>query len=339
MPRKKDSLIRAESLTMIRDLVALGIRKRITDSKDLVELAMNEGILLTGSDGRPYGRSSVWRYTSSLLFLGFNLAETGSSIIWSKAAESLANAAVSTQFTNELNEREKEIFRTQILASPIKEKFLANFCPANRPPNNKSNFVTVCKPLYVLRSLKRPSKIPAGSSWPYKEMVEFTLDPDSGTVSRDSAMEFLYWYRLWCLDAGLIEEINAREAVRSGIPNERSHILYPLRECPQLSISDFLESLYTAVGSNRRAVAVPVLWLIYKICVDLRIAVQTFNDLLIATWKQHRNFLHLERGPSVLIRGNLTSAVKPYSERYGNHRYYIIIDGTVRTNLILMPRD
>jgi hypothetical protein len=75
----------------------------------------------------------------------------------------------------------------------------------------------------------------------------------------------------------------------------------------------------------------------YRICPKAKISVEKFKFLLLQTWRENRHLLHLERGPGGLIEGKIYSSKRVYSERYGNHRYYSIVDGTIRSNLAIFP--
>lgn len=341
--KTKVALNRAESLLTIRNLVVLGIEKQVTDKNQLINTAREHKVLTTESSQRHYGRSSSWRYISSLIYLGFDLSEDSKQIKWSSSAFDLYQAAKYLKKNNTLDNltgEEKLIFRQQIFQSNVREKFLSHFCACDSLLNSINEFYTKCQPLYIIGSKRRPQQLLNKADWKHKTMVEFTLNPNSSEVRRESATDFLHWYRLWCLDAGLIEELNAKEAVRSGMLQKQSHILYPLKNEAPPDVKEFIDILYINAGNQNKVVVVPILKLLYKMCVDLRITVHTFKDLLITAWKTNRSLFHLERGPGVLIKGNLstTDINRPYSERFRNHRYYIIVDGTVRTNLVLMPR-
>jgi hypothetical protein len=330
---------RANRLVELRDLVVLGVQEKITDRERLAKFAVSREIFVTEDSGTEYSYSSKYRYFDSLRFLHFDIADKiGQPIVWSPAALALSYTASITQFTNELSPDEKEIFRNQIFASKASQQFLASFCwnGEKEPPQSRDEFVCRGHPLYVLRTVRRSTAVSNERS--SERVVEITHDPKSDIVSRKTEQEFLYTYRLWCLDADLIEEINIKEAERSGIPRGYSYVLYPLRKEVGLSTSDFLEALYAVLGQPTRAIVVPIPKLVYNLCVGLRIRVDTFKELLVETWSQNRELLHLERGPGVLIKGDIAATDKSYRDRYGNHRYYITIDGTVRTNLIVFPR-
>jgi len=192
--------------------------------------------------------------------------------------------------------------------------------------------------LYVLGIKKRPTGT-AGKDWSSDKVVEVTLDSSAGQVQQKAVMEFLYTYRLWCLDIELIEEINVKEAARIGVPRAQSHILYPVTMQAPPSPKEFLDLLYDLVHDDTKPNVLSMPKLLYTLCVDLRMTVQHFKALMVETWETYRHLLHLERGPGILIKGDLASKTKDYSERFGNHRYYINIDGTVRSNLILRPRN
>jgi hypothetical protein len=276
---------------------------------------------------------------AALLFLKFDLADNISSpVVWSTEAKMLAQISRNSQLTNELTEGEKEILRTQIFRSGANAQFLTSFDPKGREPKNRIEFAEYCRPLYVLGIKKRPLGS-AGRDWFSDKVVEVSQDPSAGSVQHKAVMEFLYTYRLWCLDVELIEEINVKEASRSGISRGRSHVLYPVSIQTLPSPEEFLNLLYGLVNDQTTPNVLSMPKLLYTLCVDLRMTVKNFQSLLVETWKSYSNLLHLERGPGILIKGNLASKTKSYSERFGNHRYYINIDGTVRSNLVLRPRD
>jgi hypothetical protein len=261
-----------------------------------------------------------------------------SPIVWSPEAKSLAQISRNSHFTNELTEQEKEILRTQIFRSGANAQFLTSFNPKGRAPKDRIDFVMHCRPLYVLGIRKRPLGL-AGQKWFSDKVVEVSLDPSSKVVQQKAVMEFLYTYRLWCLDVDLIEEINVKEASRSGVSDNRSHVLYPVSIQAPPSPGEFLDLLYGLVIDQSKPNVLSLPKLLYTLCFDLRMTVESFQSLLVETWKSYRRLLHLERGPGILMKGDLASKTKSYSERFGNHRYYINIDGTIRSNLVLRPRN
>lgn len=330
---------RADRIVRLRDLVSLGVSNRVRDRDELIEMARKSGTFVTEKGNRPYDYSSIYRYLAALLFLKFDLADNiGAEVVWSPEARILSEISTDTRFTNELTEEEKEVFRTQILRSGANAQFLASFDPCGHQPRDRNEFATKCRPLYVLGIQKRPIGI-AGKDWSSDSVVQISLDPDSGLVQRKAVMEFLYTYRLWCLDAELIEEINVKEANRNGISRNRSHVLFPVGIHRLPTTGEFLDLLYTLIEDETKPNVVSLPRLLYTLCVDLRMTVESFKELLMETWKTHRHLLHLERGPGILIKGDLASKTRSYSERFGNHRYYINIDGTIRSNLVLRPRD
>jgi hypothetical protein len=341
---KKARYSRAESLFKIRDLVALGITEEIKDRTSLAKHASEQGIFTRSSDQRLYSIKSIYRYLYALRSLKFDISQNAEDglLVWSQAAYNLASSSMSTRFKNALSEGEKQILRGQIFESEARELFLACFCPGEAGRINTHDFSELCKPIYVLREFKRPAEKQTKTGAKPREVleVEFTLSPLTGPVLRKPAMEFLYTYRLWCLDAGLIEEVNVKEAHLSGIPPEHSHVLYPVRHGKAPDVSTFLDALYNYVGGHSRPVVVPIVKLLYTLCIDFRMKVDTFQAVLLETWGRHRDLLHLERSPGVFIEGHkyLIEAETPADKRYHNHRYYLTVDGTVRSNLVVFPR-
>jgi hypothetical protein len=330
---------RADRIVRLRDIVSLGVINNVCNREELIELARRSGTFVTEKGNRPYDYSSIYRYLAALLFLKFDLADNiGAEIVWSPEAKILAEISANTRFTNELAEEEKEVFRNRILRSGANAQFLASFDPTGHEPKDRNEFATKCKPLFLLGIKKRPLG-EAGKDWLSDSVAEISLDPDSGLVQRKAVMEFLYTYRLWCLDAELIEEINVKEANRSGVSRNRSHVLYPVGTQTLPTTEEFLDLLYTLVDDPTKPNVVSLPKLLYTLCVDLQMKVDSFKKLLVDTWNTHRQLLHLERGPGILIRGDLASKTKSYSERFGNHRYYINMDGTIRSNLVLRPRE
>jgi hypothetical protein len=327
---------RAESLSKIRDLVVLGVRHNLTHRGELASRAMAAGIFARES-GKAYTGKSVYRYLYALKALKLDSSvDSCDSIVWSDAALELASLAES-EAGFDLSPSEKRVFQNQIFTSEASTRFLASFCPNNQPPDNRLAFAQSCKPLYVLRVVKRP--VSADSSWPEEQrVVEVTTAPDLNVIHRKAEMQFLYTYRLWCLDAQLIEELKIKEAKRSGVPSNRSHVLYPIRVDNLPSSDEFLDALYKSAGYPRKSTVIPLPRVMYTVCVTMRLRVQDFKDLLLRTWNEHRDLLHLERGPGVLIKGDLISRDRPNTDRFGNHRYYIVVDGTVRSNLVMFPR-
>lgn len=330
---------RADRIVRLRDLICLGISHNVRDRDGLIELARKSGTFVTEKGNRPYDYSSIYRYLAALLFLKFDLADNISSpVVWSPEAKMLAEISTNSHVNSELTEQEKEILRTQIFRSPVNEQFLTSFNSEGLEPRNQTEFVRSCQPLYVLGIKRRPMGS-AGKDWFSDKVVEITLDPILGPIKQKAVMEFLYTYRLWCLDVEMIEEINVKEAGRSGIAKDRSHVLYPVTIRPLPSPAEFLDLLYGLTSDQNRANVLSMPKLLYTLCVDLRMTVRDFKILLVETWEKYRHLLHLERGPGILIKGDLATNAKSYSERFGNHRYYINIDGTIRSNLVLRPRE
>jgi hypothetical protein len=331
---------RANRLVSLRDLVALGVSLGITDRRRLSDLAIERGVFLTERDRRHYSYSSVYRYLDSLRSLQFEVAESiGEPMVWSRAALALAEAAQNTQFTSELSENEREIFREQVFVSKAANQFLSCFCPPGNTPHSRDELLRDGRPLYVLGTVKTPQVCSGGSRKDTDgRTVRIALDPDTGKSEEKPQQEFLYTYRLWCLDSELIEELNIAEAVRNGIPRSQSFVLFPVRAGMAPSEAQFVDAIYATVGSRPRPYSVAVPRLMYKLCVDLRITVETFKGLLLRVWASNRDLFHLERGPAVLIKGDFSVEPVSYGERYRNQRYYIVLDHTVRTHLVVFPR-
>lgn len=335
---------RAERIDIIRDLVVLGFQSRIQRRSELRQVAIEEKVLVTESDGRPLSKTSVYRYLDVLRFLGFDESkEYGieDDIVWSSSAMALAQHGTANFRTYELSMSEKAIFRGRIFLSGASEQFLSCFCAGGTIPRNHRQFLAEARPLYVVNvSVTRPAEIDEGDDeWPAQDNVEISLDPEAGRVIRRPTKEFLYTYRYWCLDAGIIEELNVREAARCGVPRTHSYILFPLEPIEKTTSVQFLEIIYAVLGRKlEQPQAVPIPWLMYRICPEVRISVEDFKSILLETWQDNRHLLHLERGPGGLIEGKIFSPEHKNSERYGNQRYYLVVDGTVRSNLVIFPK-
>ena len=146
-------------------------------------------------------------------------------------------------------------------------------------------------------------------------------------------------YRLWCLDTGILDELNIKEAERCGIGKPASHVLYPIDTSVHIESAQFLEILRGQVNQTRKqSVRAPIPWLMYRICPQYKLSVEMFESLLLETWKLHRNALHLERTAGVLIEFKGRKFFEQdYSNRYGNHRYYLVVNGAIRSNLVIIP--
>lgn len=333
---------RADRLVRLRDLVVLGIKRGLSRRSELTEVATEEGVFAREDNQLPFGYSSVYRYLDALRFLRFDVAEQygkDDDIVWSATAECLASYGSTNYRTNNLSEGEKQILSKSIFRSEASIQFFSCFCPTNRSPHDQKDFLGCARPLYVTRkSVKRPADQSRSKEWPSGRNVELSLDPETGSVIRRSEMEFLYTYRLWCLDLEIIDELNVKEASRYGIPERYSHVLYPLDPGLVVGPDDLLELVFELVGHRitvPRVVPIPIL--MYRICPKTRMSVKLFKRLLIETWQRNRNLLHLERGPGVLVEGKIVSSEQEYRDRYGNHRYYPVVDGTLRSNVAIFP--
>jgi|GEM_PF-2066645 len=347
-PKSYSKSQRAEQLTLIRDLIVFAIRDGLTNRTHLVNAAKDKGIL-NRVDGKPFKYSSIYRYFDSFRYLHFDISHSydiNGDIEWSDNARELANSWNGQYGVPLLSESEKAIFRQQIFHSDAKEQFLRYFCSEYQVPESDEDFASSSHHLYILsQSVKRPIHIEKidgewPEEWPATKNVEISQSIASDNLVRKSQVEFLHTYRYWCLDSGIIDELNVREAERCGIPTTESYVIYPISDVPR-STSWFLEKITETFRSRRgNSQVAPIPWLMYKLCPTHKLSVEVFKKLLIATWKENRNLLHLERGPGGLIH-NLKYLTEPISlkERYGNHRYYVIVDGTVRSNLVVIPSN
>jgi hypothetical protein len=335
---------RAERLDVIRDLVVLGVQKQIRRRSHLQRIAIGEKILVRSSDRKPLDYTSVYRYFDVLRFLGFDESEEygiEDNIIWSSSAIELAQCGRTTYRTNKLSDPEKVIFRRRIFLSNVVEQFLSLFCHTETTPQSQTQFMIEGRPLYIVNvSVKRPPGVTKDDTeWPAEDNVEISLDPESGVITRRPTKEFLYTYRYWCLDSGIVDELNVREAERCGVPKSRSYALFPLDPMVDVTPAQFLDMIYSTLGGSiRQPQAIPIPWLMYQICPKAKISVEEFKSLLLKAWIENRRLLHLERGPGGLIKGKIYSPEHNHSERYGNQRYYPIVDGTVRSNLAVFPK-
>lgn len=335
---------RAERLDIIRDLVVLGVGEQIHRRAKLQERAISENLLVRISDGKPLGYTSRYRYLDALRFLKLDISKeygVEDDIVWSSTADELAQYGGPNYRAERLSAPEKDILRRSVFASDASRQFLSFFCEDRVVPHSQERFVSLARPLYVVNvSVKRPAQLStANPEWPARKNVEITFDPLSGEVMRRSTKEFLYTYRYWCLDTDIIEELNVREAERCGIPKLRSYVLFPLNPTLAVTAEDFLELLYSSLGEEvLRPRAVPIPWLMYQICPSVGMSVGRFRSLLLDSWQENRQLLHLERGAGGLIQGRIQAPDYEYSQRYGNQRYYLVVRGTVRSHLILFPR-
>jgi hypothetical protein len=337
---------RAERLDIVRDLVVLGLRKGIYHRTELQDEAISERILVRLGDGEPLSYTSIYRYLDVLRFLNLDVSEEygiSDDIVWSPSAKELACRGDANYLTERLSKSEKAILRECIFASDARRQFLSLFCGKGTEPKSQQQFLAEAQSLYVVGvSVKRPPSFHKSLEWPAKNNVEVSFDPDSGKIMRRPTKEFLYTYRYWCLDTNIIEELNIKEAERCGIPKRRSYLLFPSNPKLVITTGGFLELLYSTVGDLRYPQAFPVPWLMYEVCPRENMSVEFFRSMLLRTWQENRQQIHLERGAGGLIEGlsrlGEDSYEHDYSKRYGNHRYYIIVNGTVRSNLILFPK-
>lgn len=338
MPSKSQ---RAEHLVLVRDLVVLGVSQQITRRAELHEAAVAKQVMVRVGNKQPLGYTSVYRYFDALRFLELDgSAKYGfeDHIVWTRRAIDLAYAGRSQYQTPTLSESEQAIFRTCIFLSSASQQFLSCFCPSKELPKDPDSFADLASSLFVVNeSVKRPEG--AGPpDWPAEDNVEITLDPGSAQVERRPRKEFLYTYRYWCLDTGIIDELNVREATRCGITKNQSYVLYAIDRRASFTSNDLLGAIYGLFSDGlQRPVVVPVPWLMYQICPQKQISIEKFKALLLEAWQTNRHLLHLERGPGGLISGRLHSPQLQYRDRYGNHRYYPVVDGTVRSNVAVFP--
>jgi len=330
---------RAEYLVWVRDLVVLGITQKIDSRSELRQAIIDDQLLLRVSDGVALHKTSIYRYLDALRFLKFDDSDGFEDHInWTSRSVELAECGIKNYQTYELSVCEKKIFRESIFLSDANKWFLSYFCN-NTEPESQTQFVSMARPLYVVnRKAKRPAGVGENEQWPAQENVELSFTPDSRNIMRRPTREFLYTYRYWGLDTDIIDELNIKEAERCGILKTHSYVLFPLDLGVIITAQQFLGMIYSTLGANsKQPVAVPIPWLMYQICPETKISVEGFKSLLLDTWRTYRNLLHLERGPGGLIEGKVFSKRRSYSERYGNHRYYVIVDGTIRSHLVILP--
>lgn len=336
LPKKKveTESPQAGDLTLIRDLIVVGVEKQIYQRAELENIADKEGIFRRKSDGTRYNPSSTYRYLDALWWLKFDdkPVRNNKNIIWSDNAKKLAEYGKANYRTNILSEPEKRILREQIFSSEAKTYFLSCFCDNgdDSVPHNQEQFIRWAHPLYI-------TKIKDNSRKQYVE-VRDALKSDKSPI-RKPRRDFMTTYRLWCLDTDIIDELNIKEAERCGIVKASSHTLYPVDTSIHIEPDQFLEMLRAEVkGTLRQSVRIPIPWLMYRICPQYKVSVEMFKSFLLETWKLHRNALHLERTAGVLIQFEGRKFFEQdYSNRYGNHRYYVVINGAVRSNLVLLP--
>jgi hypothetical protein len=333
---------RAEHLVLVRDLIVLGVERQIHRRSELQQAAIKEQLLVRVSDGKPLDYTSIYRYFDALRFLKFDGSEKyglEDDIAWTPSARELAKCGTVSYRTKTLSEPEKAIFRTSIFLSDASQWFLAYFCNTDSVPRSQEQFVTLARPLHVIHeSVERSPDIGKSDEWPARDNVEISFDPNAGEIIRRPTKEFLYTYRYWCLDTDIIDELNVREAERCGIPKSHSYVLFPLDPTVHITPDQFLDMIYSSLGRKlKHPQVVPIPWLMYRICPKAKISVEKFKSLLLQAWHKNRHLLHLERGPGGLIEGRIYSPQRGYSERYGNHRYYLVVDGTIRSNLAVFP--
>jgi len=329
---------RAEQIDKVRDLTVLGVTKQIRSRSDLGDAAISERILVR-KDGRPHDYTSIYRYLDALHFLGLDISEKydykQGAIEWSTDAIDLANLGNDYYKTQNISEPEKVKLRHQIFLSRAKEQFLASFTHPGVIFNDHRQFLEIASPLYVTElSSKRPKNDP---DWPAEICVRITTDiklPGSLKPKK----EFLYTYRYWCLDTDIVDELNIQEAKRCGISPEKSYLIYPVEPWVEVKPPEFLDMLLHAVGyvpNQPQVYSIP--WLLYKICPEYKLTVREFKRALISACQKYRDILHLERGPGGLIKGLEMAYYDQFDKRFGNHRYYPVVDGTIRTNLVIFP--
>lgn len=330
---------RADDLARVRNVVVFGIRKGISVRTDLIDALIECKIFVTNS-GKRFSYSRSYVYLDALRYLGFDSSDYDlhSSIVWTSDAYALADSAPDgIPPLGSLNDSEKSIFRRRLFDSKAKEKFLDLFC-LDGAPVDYQDFLRAAQPLYIV---KPPSK---SSQETETEIVEIDLPTklnghiEAYRVLREPSFEFTYIHRFWCLDAGIVDELRVVEAARYSIPEAYSHIIFPVDSDRVLSVDDFKTILFNTVGKRltmAQTFAIP--WLMYQVCPRWQISVETFKRLLIDTWQQNRNLLHLERGPGGLIRVNAPWGKHEYTDRFGNHRYYPFAAGTVRTYVTIFP--
>lgn len=337
---KKERTYETESpqvgdLFKIRDIVVFGVKKRISQRIELVEEASQKGILLK-ENGTLYDKeASIYRFLDTLRFLNFDETarrDQSGMIKWSDSAIELAEYGSVNYLTNVLSESEKAIFRKQIFASQAKVHFFAWFCSddGSSIPDNQQQFIRTAHPIYLKQIEIEPKK----------KYVEIRSNPKSvQPLVRKPRRDFMTTYRLWCLDTDIVDELNIKEAERCGIPKPYSHVLYPLDPAVHIEPSEFLAILRKAIkGKSRQSIRVPIPWLMYRICPHYKISVEVFKSLLLKTCEIYYHALRLERTAGVLIQFEGKNFFKQdHTNRYGNHRYYVVVKGAIRSNLVIIP--
>lgn len=333
---------RAEQIDKIRDLTVLGVNRQISSRSELGELAIVERILIR-KDGRPHDYTSIYRYLDALHFLALDVSGKydykQGTVEWSRNAIELARLGSNYFRSQSLSLPEKAILREQIFLSKAKEQFLATFCPGDALFDTQQEFLKLAFPLYITElSVRRPqNSSQEREEWPAETCVRITPDISIKGILKPKK-EFLYTYRYWCLDTGIIDELNIREARRYKIPLSQSYVLYPVGLVGDVEPADFLDLLYSALDHKlTRPQAFPIPWLMYRICPRAKLSVENFKTSLVNACQVNRDILHLERGPGGLLKGIDVAHNNEFGDRYGNHRYYPIINGTIRTNLIIFP--
>jgi hypothetical protein len=337
------SSARADRLVKIRDLVVLSIERAVFVRKELAELAKSEGVFVRERDGRVYDYSSIYRYLEALRFLRIDKSaryDYLGMIEWAPSAFQLAEQGKDNTKTSLLSSSEKRIFAEVIFNSEVFTLFLTSFTDvADTSKPSRSEFLRQAKPIYVINNLvTRPPQEEKSEDWPSEENVEISFAPIGANVKRKPVQEFLYTYRLWCMDAGLVDELNIKEVVKYKTIPSGAHVIYPIDEAQELDIEQFAEILRNSTRfSGRVAKVVPISSLMYAVCPQYKLGVEQFKFLVTELAERKKDKFHLERGPGVLIQDFAKRNSKKYSDRYANHRYYIIVNGTVRTNLVMYP--
>jgi hypothetical protein len=345
LPKPYSKSQRAEQISLIRDLIVFSIENKVFN-RQILQREAEKSRILQRTDGGLFKYSSIYRYFDAFRFLKFDCSEQYNiegDIEWSKSAYQLFKNWPQ-KYGNTLSEAEKKVLRGNIFQSEVKIQFLKHFCEHEVVPESEMDFITFGRPLYVInQSVKRPIHIQKKDEkwpdeWPATKNVEISRNPESGNVTRKTQVEFLHTYRYWCLDTDIIDELNIQEAERCGIKKPYSYVLYPINYNSIRTVEWFLNTLFETLDSeNYKSRVVPIPWLMYKICPTYQLSVTIFKDLLLNTWLQYRNLIHLERGPGGLIeKMEYSSQDRSPRERYRNHRYYIIVDGTVRSNLAVL---
>jgi len=331
---------RAERLDSVRDLVVLGVKRQIRRRTEIISAAVSEGVLLA-RNGTALSYSRTYCYMDALRFLHLddsNSYSKDADVVWSSSALELAKQGQFNYRSRRLSDSERSIFVDSFFRSLVADEFLSDFC-GGVVPRSRVDFLEKGRPIHILSSTSITVQRQHRSEIASRRDVFLRSGEAPGEIYRRSRREFLYTYRYWCLDTGLIDELRVTEALRCGIPADRSYVLYPLEPGLEVSPHEFLDLIYKAVGGPFSTVRViPAPWLMYHICPTNRMSVDYYNRLLVETARRYPDYLHLERGPGGLIAGKPTSAGLDFSDRYDNHRYYVVVDGTVRSNVAIFRR-